>query len=226
MAKPRKLDPVMHVKAKDTVGVEILANNVHQKGVYANPLKFPDIPVDAADFKAALLLLINLNAISKKDKTQVVARNAQALVVFEMLEEILLYAKGVCDHDAVMIGLSGFDSNYQPTKVPVPDAPVITKVQKTNEAGVYKVYVKRNNLKVLAGNTPKASLKNVKYMIQRTTTADDPKSWVTIEDSLASTKLFFTDVVQGKRNYIRLIAINNSGKSNPSAPFPFTPEID
>jgi len=215
----------MHTNVNDPIGVALLGNKLINKGMYFNTAQFTDIPVAATVFKPAVQALDIFNADSKKDKSQIPARDAKCVEVFGYIQQDLLYAKLVCNHDTVLIQLSGFDKSYEPTKAPVPPEPVITKVKKTAEAGVYKVYVKRNSHKVLVGTTPTATLKNVKYMIQLTTTADDPKSWITIEEGLSSTKLLFTQVVQGKRNNVRLIAYNSSGKSNPSAPYPFTPEM-
>jgi hypothetical protein len=45
-----------------------------------------------------------------------------------------------------------------------------------------------------------------------------------LEDAL-STKLVFTGLTVGQKNFIIIIDANRKGKRPPSKPFPFTPQI-
>jgi hypothetical protein len=225
MPQSHQFDPVMHCNERDFLGVYMLSVRILQEGIYFNTAEFPNPTVIQNDFQTASVALDKLIAMSKKDKTQVPYRNKQCDKVFEYESKLLLYAKTVCDHDPVMIKMSGFDTNYLPTKAPIPDAPVITKVVKGAEAGTYKAFIRRKSKKVMTGNDPITSTSRVKYSIEITTTPDDAASWKKIEEGLASNKLFFTDVITGSKNHIRIYGVNSSGKGQPSAPYPFTPEF-
>jgi hypothetical protein len=226
MPQSHQIDPVMHCSERDFLGVYMLSVRIIEEGIYAHTTEFATPTVPLTDFQPASVSLDKLIAVSKKDKTRVPYRTKQCTKVFEYLEKLLLYAKTVCDHDPVLIKMSGFDTNYLPSKAPLPEARVITKVVKGAGAGTYKIMLKRKNKSVMTGSDPISSTARVKYSIEITTTPNDAASWKKIEEGLASNNLFFTDVILGSKNYVRVYGVNSSGKGQPSASFPFTPEFE
>ena len=226
MASTRILDPVMHLIITDVLGIDLQAQRLLNLGMYKNTTEFPSPKVAKVVFEEDAGKLHTLVADSVTNKSLIGARNEQAGVVFGYLQSNLLYAKEVCNHNGVLIDLSGFDRNYMPEKATPPEAPVVIRVEKVKEAGTYKIFLKRKNYKILTGNDPKTHQRNIKYYIEITLTPDIPASWEQIEEGLASTKLFFTKVSQGKKNWVRVYGSNSAGKGQPSAPFPFTPEVE
>ena len=226
MASTRVLDPVMHVVSTECVGIEMQAQRLLDQGMYKNITEFPNPKIAKDKFEEDKEKLSALNANSVTDKKLTGERNAQALLVFGNLQADLLYAKEVCNHDGTLIDLSGFDRNYMPEKATPPEAPVILRVAKGKEVGTYKIFLKRKSYKTLSGNDPKSHPRGIKYYIEITLTPDAADSWEQIEEGLASTKLFFTKVSQGKKNWVRVYGSNSAGKGQPSAPFPFTPEVE
>lgn len=225
MPQSHQLDPVMHCTDRDFLGVYLLSARIIAKGMYVHTTEFPNPPVAADPYKEDSVKLDMLIAVSKKDKTQIPFRTKQCELVFENTNKLLLYAKTVCNHDSELIAISGFDANYLPSKAPLPEAPVIRKVVKGKEAGTYKILITRKNKKLMTGNDPTTSTARVKYSIEITTTPNDAASWKKIEEGLASNKLFFSDVIIGSKNYVRVYGVNSSGKGQPSVSFPFTPDF-
>jgi hypothetical protein len=225
MAQDHILDPAMHCAYNDYVGMEFQAKRLIEEGIYKNTAQFTTPKVPVLDFTKAYSDLSSFNALSKKDKSYTGKRNSAGALMFKYLNKNLLYAKDVCNHDGDLIDLSGFDRNYLPEKASPPEAPLIKKVEKGKEAGTYKAFLQRKSKKTLSGDAQKSRRKNTKYTIEISLTPDDPKSWRTIESGLASTKLLFTDVVEGQKNHIRIYGTNSAGRGQNSAPYPFTPEI-
>ena len=224
MASSRPYRPVLHCTAQEYILVNILAKRLIN-GLYATPLVFVTPPVASLLFTGAQTLLNNLIAEAKGNTAKRIARDAQSVIVFGYINELLLYVTPICHGDTVLIESSGFSSNYQPEKLPPPVTEVTSKVVKGTVAGTYKVFLTRRKIKMMINKLPKSHLKNVLYTVQLTTTVDDAASWKNVVEGVASTKLIFTDVVEGEKNWVRVYGVNSAGKGQPNDPFPFTPEV-
>ena len=224
MASSRPYKPVLHCTAKEPILVNILAKRLIN-GLYATPLVFVTPPVTSLVFTAAQTLLNNLIAEAKGNTSKRIARDAQSVIVFGFINELLPYATPICHGDPVLIDLSGFYLNYQPEKLPPPVTESTSKVVKGTEAGTYKVFLTKRKNKLLLGKLPKSHLRNVLYTVQLTTTVDDAASWKTVVEGAPSTKLIFTEVVEGEKNWVRVYGVNSAGKGQPNDPFSFTPDV-
>ena len=225
MAASIPLDPVLHVEKNDPVGVFGLGKRM-KSGLFYYPLIFVDPTPDEATFTTANELLGTYIGQAKGNHSIIVLRDDQCLLVHGYLSQLLHFAKPICNHNASLIEKSGFDSNYQPSKLPPPEAPVIKSITKGKEAGTYKIFLTRKQNKKLVDKAPKSHLKGVKYYAELTATIDDAASWVRVCDGVASTKLIFSEVVPGKKNWVRVWGKNANGKGHESDPAGFTPDAE
>ena len=223
MASTHPNQPVMHCTVKEVIQVNTLAGRLITQGVYFNTSVFLTPPVTLLVFEAANDKLTALIAQAKGNSTAKKDRDAQALLVFNYLEELLLYVKQLAKGDITIIDKSGFDANAQPVPTVVPDMPVIKKVIEGKEVGTYKIILVKRKAKVLlakkAGKT-----KGNRHLVQSTLTPTVDSSWTDVLRNAASTKLILTDLPLLTKTYLRVIAANSAGESQPSAPFPFTPQ--
>ncbi len=141
------------------------------------------------------------------------------------MQELLDYSKPICNHVLANITLSGFDASNEPMPTEVPPEPVITKVTEGKAAYTYKVHLKRKSKKYIGLTKSHADKTRARYTVQTSVTPLTEGSWVTVLEGAASTKLILTKGIVAGKNYIRVYAINSAGKSQPSAPFPFTPQL-
>ena len=223
MASTHPNEPVMHCTVKEFIQVNTLAGRVLTQGVYFNTSVFLTPPVTQLVFEAANDELADLIAQAKGNSTVVEDRDAQTQVVFNYLHELLLYVKQLAKGDITIINKSGFDANSQPEPTVVPDAPVICKVKEGKVAGSYKIILVKKKAKVLLAKKGKKTKGN-RYAVETSLTPTVESSWVEQLDNAASTKLIISDLPALTKTFIRVIASNSAGKSQPSAPFPFTPQ--
>ena len=223
MASTHPNQPVMHCTVREVIQVNTLAGRLITQGVYFNTTVFLTPPVVLLVFEAANDKLTALIAQAKGNSTAKKDRDAQALLVFNYLEELLLYVKQLAKGDITIIDKSGFDANAQPVPTVVPDMPVIKKVIEGKEVGTYKIILVKRKAKVLLAKKAGKSKGN-RHVVQTTLTPTIESSWVEQIKNVASTKLFIQDLPDLTRTYIRVIASNSAGESQPSAPFPFTPQ--
>ncbi len=227
MAAEQPNDPAKHYDPNDPVAVAFLCNRLLSEGMYFHDNIFDGIPVLKATFTTVTNELVTLISQCKGNSLKIKERDSKCKVANGYLDQNFLYAKVKCNHDISMIGLSGFDSKYQPTKIGVPETISILNVKDGKEEGTYKISVKRKSYKKMGGQAPKAPRRPVKFDVEITPSPEDPKSWVSILTGRASTKLIFdgTYVAPLRKNYVRVFSVNSAGRSQPSVPFPFTPRI-
>jgi hypothetical protein len=225
MASTHPHNPVMHCAAVEFQAVNTLATRVINFGIYVNTTLFPSPPVTQAVFTAANAKLTSLISQAKGNSQKVKERDDQAILVHGYLLQLLKYSTPICNNITANIDQTGFDSSSEPTPTVVPAAPVITKVAEGKIAGTYKVLLEKKKSKEVAVAKSKSHGKgNTRYTVQTTVTPTVEASWVTQLEGAASTKLVFKGLVAG-RNYIRVYGINSAGKGQPSAPYPFTPQL-
>jgi len=229
MASSRPFDPVMHCIVDEAQAVYNLANRIITLGIYANPTLFPvaGIPVAIGTFQPAVTKLGNLISQAKGNSNVIKQRDEQSGIVHAYMQLLLDYSKPICNHVVANIILSGFDAINEPMPSDVPPEPVITKVTEGKAAGTWKVHLKRKSKKSTGIPVSKAHASKTKarYFVQTTTTPTTEASWVTQIESAASTKLILTKGIVAGKNYIRVYAVNSAGKSQPSAPYTFVPQL-
>jgi hypothetical protein len=225
MAASHPSDPVLHVEKDDPIGVNNLGKRMIT-GVFANSTVFSDPTPDQTTFSNENATLGTLIGEATGNHNKVIERDAQCIVVFNLILQLLAFVKPICNHDLTKISLTGFDTNYQPEKLPPPEAPVINRITKGKEAGTYKIYLTRKKNKKLVEKDPKTHMKGVKFYAELSTTPDVANSWNKVCEGVASTKLVFSEVVIGKKNSVRVYGKNAGGKGQPSAPVSFTPDFE
>ena len=217
-------DPAKH--GNDPVSNLFLAKRLLTQGMYQHTDIFNNIPVTADKMKTDSNLLDDLITACKGNSQKIKERDAQSEIVNADLTLDLLYAKLICNHDITMIELSGFDSKYQPEKLPIPDSIGISKIIDGKEEGTYKIIPIRKKIKKMAGQAPKAPRRTVKFDVDISSNPQDPTLWVSIMHGQPSTKLIIksTDVIPNKKNYVRMYTVNSAGRSKPSVTY-FSPKI-
>jgi hypothetical protein len=226
MASTRPFEPVIHCAAEEPQAVYNLANRVLTLGIYVNTTLFPvtGIPVSQTVFSTAVTKLGNLISQAKGNTSLITQRDTQSVLVHGYLIQLRKYASPICANNTTNIGMSGFDASDEPMPVVVPPEPVIKKVTEGKVAGTYKVHIERATKKGL-GVIKKIQRKgHPRYTVQITSSITvTPVVWTNVLEGAASTKLIFSGLT-GKV-WVRVYCINSAGKSQPSAPYPFTPQL-
>ena len=221
----RKNEPAFHLIPAEFLLVYLLGTRILTQGIYFNVLMFTNPPVAVGDFKTALKLLGDLITSSKGNSNDKKSRDAASVALHELMKILLPYVSVTAQHDINVILASGFDCNNQPQKTQIPQQPVIKEVCDGPEPGTYKAKLERKKKKIDVKDDPVTHPKNVKYVIEISTTPSDATSWKMIEFNLVSTKLIFSDIIAAKLNYIRIYGTNSAGKGKQSVPFQFSPKL-
>ncbi|MHB8261218.1 MAG: fibronectin type III domain-containing protein [Bacteroidia bacterium] len=228
----------MHCSANEPVAVFTLSNRLINSGLYFNTGTFgtPVVPLIVlgnpnAGFQFQVTKLGTLISQAKGNSLLIGARDAQAVLVHGLLEQLLLYVNQTANHDLNIISESGFDNRADSSKHTIPPTPVIKKVSSDKQpADTYKVFKaqKKGATGPLNTKAAKTHSSGEKFNAQITLTPDVATSWVTVVENMSSKKLLITlgmGLTPGKKNWVRIYAHNAAGKSDYSAPFPFTPAI-
>jgi hypothetical protein len=229
MASARPFNCVMHCSATEYHKVNALGLRVISNGIYVNTTLFPAPPIALAGtngFQAAVTKLTNLIASAKGNTKNVDLRDAQSELVHGLLEQLLAYANPICNHVIANIQLSGFDSSNTPQPTVKPLAPVIKKItEDKQEAGYYKATLDKPKTGggALTDKVAAAHHANTRWTVKSSLNVAGP--YTTQLEGAASTKLVFTGLTVGQKNYIIIYGVNNKGKGPDSKPYPFTPQI-
>ncbi|MFI5141477.1 MAG: hypothetical protein ACHQII_03880 [Bacteroidia bacterium] len=235
MASAKPLNCVMHCTSTQYNKVSALGTNLIN-GLYANTTLFPNPPVKLADtgtapnivlgFQSQLTELKDLIVSAKGNTDDKNLRNAQSKLVHGMEVQLLAYANPICNHILANIQLSGFDSNKTPQPTVKPLAPLIKKItEDKQETGYWKATIEKPKTGggMLTERVAAALHKGTRWTVKSSTTAAGPYT-ILLQDA-ASTKLVFTGLTVGVKNYILIYGTNAKGKGPDSKPFPFTPQI-
>lgn len=226
MASSKPFNAVMHASATEFQAILALAIRLINNGLYINTTLFPAPPVPLAGttgFQAAVTKLGNLIGLAKGNSNNVTLRDEQAVLVHNMLLQLIAYCNPICNHVLANITLSGFDASNVPVPTVKPNMPVIKKITEEKQtAGYYKVFLTRNKKKTLVTAQPAMQHKGTRYTLKSGVTATGP--WTTHLEGVASTKLVFSGLVTGN-NFIIIYGVNSAGQGATCAPFPFTPQV-
>ncbi len=142
----------------------------------------------------------------KKDE-----RDAQCLLIYNLLLDEIIYVDGIALGNKVLIEKSGFDASKEPEPHNIPAAPVIKKVKD--------------------GSTPHSSKINIQnmgigltYKVQTSSKADDEASFVTALETTNSKKLVLENLQKGVEIFIRIAASNRRGQGDWSELAAFIPQ--
>ncbi|MHB8261930.1 MAG: fibronectin type III domain-containing protein [Bacteroidia bacterium] len=228
MASAKPYNACLHAGATQTHLINVIGTRLLTTGLFTKPLVF--IPANLShtesDFQAANDLLTLLISQAKGDTTKTHARDEQAIVVHDMEVDLCADVNKVAKHDRNIIGMSGFDETNQPEPTVKPGEPIIKKITEDKQpAGWYKAFLAKEKKATGPLTAKKANLHTgvVHYTIKSSLSNNGP--WTVQLEDAASTKLIFTGLVVGQKNYIIIIGANRKGKGPPSKPFPFTPQI-
>ena len=224
MASTHPIFPCVHCNSQDPRGVSTLGHVLIETGLFFYPLIFVAPPTIKIDFTGAVVLLDSYQTQIRSNPKFKVLRDAQTVVVFNMITSLLNYVKPICGHSIDLITKSGFDCNIQQQKAPIPDQPVILRIIKGKEFGTYKVFLQRIINKVDVPKAPVSHQKNNTYVVEISLTPDLAASWKNILSGVKSTKLIFDTYTPLVKNYVRVYAQNASGKGQVSMIYSFIPE--
>jgi hypothetical protein len=229
MASTHPLNCVLHCTDSQYAKVSALGARL-VNGIYVNTTLFSSPPVPlgttTTGFLGALTKLNGLIASAKGNSNNVGARDTQSILVHGMEAQLLAYANPICNHILTNIQLSGFDSSNAPQPTVKPLAPLIKKVtEDKQEAGYYKATLEKPKTGggPLTEKVAAAHHKGTRWTVKSSLVATGPYT-ILLQDA-ASTKLVFTGLTPGQKNFIIIYGTNSKGKGPDSKPYPFTPQI-
>lgn len=168
--------------------------------------------------------LISLNAQAKGNTQKKDERDAQALVVFDMLSDERDYVNGIADGNKVLVDKSGFDADKEPEAHGIPPVPAIKRVTDGPEDHSAKIF--------LVGPL----VRGARYSVQIALSVIEPippvppvpdddddfnpddLPWVMALSSVNSKELVLTGLQRGKSIAIRVRTEDGSKKSGWSDP--------
>src|ERR1700740_3502307 len=109
MSSSEPFNCVMHASATEFQAISALATRIISNGLYVNTTLFPAPPVPlgtitpSAGLLGALTKLNTLIGLAKGNSNNVTARDEQAILVHNMLLQLIAYANPICNHDLTKI---------------------------------------------------------------------------------------------------------------------------
>jgi hypothetical protein len=120
MAEEFKPEPIMNCSSRATDDISKLANDIKEKGMYANATDFPNIPIAVDEYSDDLADYDKYRNTSKGNSDNIKLRNSFRSTVFGYLKENLKYAKLICGNNTDLIIKSGYPSSQPPEAATVP----------------------------------------------------------------------------------------------------------
>jgi hypothetical protein len=203
----RKFKAVLHLKSKEPLKVYQLGGRV-LTSLSANPKLFPttDPPIEV--LTAGLTKLDSLIKLKDGSKQINQTIDDQTELVYELLQDYIIYVNKIAKGDKTVIVLSGFDCNEEPVSREIPGKALIKRVEDGTTACSAKIYAE-------------ALEYADRYKVEIATSIDGP--WTTMLDFLSLNKLEIRDLARGQTIYIRISGGNNYGWGIPSEPVVFIP---
>lgn len=223
-----KFYAVLRVTARQTIKLANLCSRVIEK-LTNNSADYTTPNPTIAALTTENDKLITLNGQAKGNTQKKDERDAQAVVVYEMLKDERDYVNGIANGNKVLVDKSGFDADKTPEAHGIPPVPVIKKVTDGAVAHSGKIQLVSP---LVAG---------ARYSVQTYVPDSKPTPippvpaggddefdidalpWVMTLESLNSKELLLTGLKRGKDILIRVRAEDGSKKSGWSDPFVFLP---
>ncbi len=197
----------MGVTETDYDGINALGQNILD-GAYKSPLVFADMPVTENVFKDLVTTSFNATAAAKHGGTLAITlRNNASKKLYNCIKiKILAYLNDKFAGEKAMFELAGTNVSADPTPVPPPDQPKISKVVRGSESGTVKVVLVRGK------NSKLKKRSRTDYRVFMFAKPDD-KTGKEIGDSTDSRFLFGYDVPEDTYVWIAVRAKNSGGSS-------------
>jgi hypothetical protein len=198
---------IMGVKVNDHVGINQSGHN-YLDGMYKLPLIYTEIPVPVDEFKAMVVASDEATAAAEKgDASAIVVRNNLSKKVYTTIKIMFLpYLNEHFPGDRAAIEKAGANVSAEPTPVPPPDQPIISKITRGPVAGSIKVGLVRGKNKKLKTRS------KTEYRVFMFAKPDD-KIGKEIGDATDSRKLYGFDVTEDVYVWISVRAKNSGGSS-------------
>jgi hypothetical protein len=198
---------IMGVKVSDHDGINKSGHN-YLDGMYKLPLIYTDIPLDVDAFRAMVTASEEATAAAEKgDPLAIVLRNKLSKTVYSTIKvKFLPYLNDKFPGDRPAIEKAGANTSAEPTPVPPPDQPIISKIVNGPVAGSIKV-------KLVRGKNSKLKRRSTTdYRIFMFAKPDD-KMGKEIGDATDSRYLYGYDVTLDVYVWISVRAKNSGGSS-------------
>jgi len=206
---------VMHCTPKQVNKLINLGSKV-VAGLTANVATYATPNPTVASINTEMTKLVTLQGnVKNGGKDATAKRDLQALKMFTLLSNELLYVNVVAQGDRDKILLSGFDINQQPSPNEVPDKLSIKSV----ELGPFDHSIKIN----LAKFTSPVQITRTAFtfIVEMCTDTSKEENWKDVLHSSNSKKLIITDLVRKTEYFFRVSAENSKGKGPASDPSAF-----
>lgn len=185
--------------------------------MYENPLVYVTPPVEEED-------LIDQTEAASTAQGKVkgggvnstVVRNKKSLILFTSLGKLILYANGLYRGDTECLALSGFDLSSDPVPHPIPEKPVIDRIEKGRLPISMKIFLVKKS-----GTHKKESFT---YFVQVAEVGGETLVYKDVLQTKSMYKLLIPNCVKGKELSVRVSKSNSRGTSDWSSPVTFIPQ--
>jgi len=189
---------VLHIgSAKDSTAVLLLGGRI-VAALTVNKTTFPEPDPTLDTLKSQVALLDEyIKSRDGSDKIKL-SIESQSQLVYRDLKSIISYVNKVAKGVKSIVLLSGFDCEEEPVEHDIPEKVIVKRVEIGSTEHSLKIFV--------------IALTDAdRYMVEITTTPDDPNSWKLALNSVPSNKLELTNLTRGVEVFIRVTAGNTHG---------------
>lgn len=178
--------------------------------IYATPN-----PVPAVLTSNVNLLITDQGFVNNGGSEAKAKRDAQALVVYNLLTSELAYVNSIAVGDKDKILLSGFDVNNQPYPGEVPAKVVISSIVIGPTDHSVKININTTNTSAQPTSASRTLL------VEMTNDPSKEENWDDVLHTTDSRNIIIEDLVRGTEYFFRISAENNKGKGPTSDPSAF-----
>jgi hypothetical protein len=135
MSKPFVPKLILNVKPTEFNNVSFRSHQVEENGMYANLLKFPNIPEDKTEYSNDLVKFDGYILSAEGNTKNKEKRDEYSYIMYDKLNNNLKYAKLVCGTNLEMMQLTGYEHTLPPEPAQLPETRETKKVVQLKEAG-------------------------------------------------------------------------------------------
>lgn len=189
---------VMKCTVLEFMKIWMLAKDVsHLMGINVGIFTDPDVPLaDLIIENDKLEVLINAADGNHKKKVE---RDLQAIVVHGMLTDNCAYTNKIAAGSLGIINKSGYLSSKLPTPAPIPIQIVIKRTVPGNVSDSVKFFIEPIG-------------QRADYIVQKTLTPEDAKSFVTVLLTSNSKNLVVKELIRKEEGFYRIAAKSTTGQ--------------
>lgn len=201
---------VLHLGAKAPADVHALGGKV-LTALSAHPTVFTNLRVPLPSFTDELSALEVLLRSQDGSDNQSLALEKQSSLVYESLKSYCFDVNKTAAGDAVIIGLSGFDSQNRALAHTIPGKTIIKYIDNGST---------EHSAKIIVISNADAD----RYMVEMTTNPADPNSWKLVLNAVSSRRLEIEGLTRGQEVWFRVTAGNTHGWGAHSDAVGFVPQ--